>query len=407
VNRPPQSIHAVHIGFFADPRRREPAQLLRDWPSLVDVAESAASAGARVSVLQASTHTRSIVRNDVRYEFFPFGRQASIHPRSEPAGTARPTQADTLEGRLHQLRPDVLHVHGLDFADDVGALSQAAPGIPILLQDHASRVPRWWRRARWRRGHTVAAGVSFCALDQAQPFVRADLIRAPTQIYEIPECPSRFRPGDQAQARLATGLGGDPCVLWVGHLDRNKDPLTVLAGISEAVRSLPELQLWCCFGTAPLLAEVEQRIGADGRLRERVHLLGRVAHERIESFMRAADFFVLGSHREGSGYSVIEALACGLPPVVSDIPSFRSLTGNASVGALWPCDEPGRLAAALVEIASRPREPERVATRAHFERELSAAAVGRKLNAAYGDLLTRGRTHGSSSLPQPRAAIGP
>ena len=43
--------------------------------------------------------------------------------------------------------------------------------------------------------------------------------------------------------------------------------------------------------------------------------------------MQAADLFVLGSHREGSGYSLIEALACGLPPVVTDIHAFRTLTG--------------------------------------------------------------------------------
>ena len=55
--------------------------------------------------------------------------------------------------------------------------------------------------------------------------------------------------------------------------------------------------------------------------------------------MRAADVFVLGSHREGSGYSLIEALACGLPPVVTDIPSFRSLTAAGAVGALWPCGD--------------------------------------------------------------------
>jgi len=195
-------------------------------------------------------------------------------------------------------------------------------------------------------------------------------------------------------------------VLWVGHLDGNKDPLTVLAGISEALRSLPELELWCCFGTAPLLAEVERRVNADERLRQRVHLLGRVAHERIESCMRAADLFVLGSHREGSGYSVIEALACGLPPVVTDIPSFRSLTGNGSLGALWPCEKPGALAAALLEMAHRPREPERTRTRAHFERELSFAAVGRKLNAAYQDILLGGATLSASILARPRASLG-
>ncbi len=59
-----------------------------------------------------------------------------------------------------------------------------------------------------------------------------------------------------------------------------------------------------------------------------MHLLGRVPHERIEMLMRAADLFVLGSHREGGNTSLIEALATGLLPVVTDIPSSRSLLGT-------------------------------------------------------------------------------
>ncbi len=63
--------------------------------------------------------------------------------------------------------------------------------------------------------------------------------------------------------------------------------------------------------------------------------------------MRAADLFVLGSHREGSSFALIEALATGLTPVVTDIPSLRALTGNGAVGALWPCGDAGALDDAL------------------------------------------------------------
>jgi glycosyltransferase involved in cell wall biosynthesis len=73
-------------------------------------------------------------------------------------------------------------------------------------------------------------------------------------------------------------------------------------------------------------------------------------------------------------------------PIVSDIPSFRSLTGGR-VGALWPCGDSERLAAALVSLAAQPRAVLRAACRAHFEAELSFAAVGRKLAAAYRELL--------------------
>jgi glycosyltransferase involved in cell wall biosynthesis len=194
-------------------------------------------------------------------------------------------------------------------------------------------------------------------------------------------------------------------VLWVGHLNTNKDPLTVLQGISAAACSLPRLQLYCCFGSAPLLEPVQARIAADPNLLGRVHLLGRIAHARVEQLMRAADLFVLGSHHEGSGYSLIEAMACGLPPVVTDIPSFRTLTGGGAVGTLWQQDDPRALRNALVSIAARADAGMRTAVRNHFDRELSFDALGRKLAAMYEDTLRRGVEGGAGrrigSAPSP------
>jgi glycosyltransferase involved in cell wall biosynthesis len=112
-----------------------------------------------------------------------------------------------------------------------------------------------------------------------------------------------------------------------------------------------------------------------------------VSHERIEQLMRAADLFVLGSHHEGSGYSVIEALACGLPPIVTDIPSFRSLTGGGAVGALWPRGDSQALCEALT--SARFDAETRAAVRAHFDRELSLHALGIKLAAMYADARDR------------------
>jgi glycosyltransferase involved in cell wall biosynthesis len=369
-------LHVVQISCFNDPAGRAPAQLLQAWPSLVDVANAACQAGVRVSVVQACAHADELERDSVRYYFLPFGHTA---PAREHPGA--------LGELLRTLAPDVLHVHGLGFPQDVLALAAMLPDVPIVLQDHANRVPRLWRRAAWRRGMAVAAGIAFCAMEQARPFVDARLVGSKTKLYAIAESTSRFTPADREGARRATPVTGDPAVLWVGHLDVNKDPLTVLGGIAEAARMRPGLQLYCCFGVAPLLHEVKERIASDPLLRDRVHLLGRVPHERIEQLMRAADVFVLGSHREGSGFSLIEALACGLPPVVTDIPSFRALTGGGTVGMLWPCDDPRALCAALLAVTARLGPAMRAAVRTHFESELSFAALGLKLAAMYQDLV--------------------
>jgi len=115
-------------------------------------------------------------------------------------------------------------------------------------------------------------------------------------------------------------------------------------------------------------------------------LLGEVPHSQVELLMSAADLYVSASHREGSGYALIEALACGLPPVVSDIPSFRALTAGGSIGDLWPCGNASELADRLINAAARPRQATRAQVREHFTRELSFDAVGRKLAAAYAQL---------------------
>jgi len=371
-------VRVVQVNPQLDRLGRSPAQLLRDWPTLVHCARSAVDAGASVSVLQCCERREHIAQDGVDYHFLPLD-----------TGEGRPS-AQLVE-MLGRLQPQVVHLQGLGFAREIHWLAELAPAAQLLVQDHASHPPRrpwtWWR---WRRALGRVRGLMFCAREQAQPFVRRGLVRPSTRIYEVPESSCDFLPRDPAEARRATGLAGDPCLLWVGHLDENKDPLAVLDGVALAAARLPGLQLWMCFGKAPLYDAVRERL-RDPRLAGRVHLLGQVAHARIEALMSAADFLVQGSHREGSGYSLIEALACGLSPVVTDIPSFRALLGplpHSRAARLWPTGEPQRLAEALVELAAEPAAPRREAVRARFEAHCSRAALGRSLMAAYADALS-------------------
>lgn len=366
-------LHVAQINFLQAPEELTPIQVLEQWHSLVDIAEVAASSGIRVSVIQAAAREDLITRNGIDYHF--------VDIRGLEVARNRGRRFASL---LDDLKVDLLHGHGLDFVEEAFAVSQCLPQLPILMQDHASRPPRWWRRPQWRRWHAAISGVAFTAPGQAQPFIRARLFDPLAQVFAIPESSCRFTPGSRDRARVETGLRGDPCVLWVGHLSSGKDPLSVLDGVALAARQLPELQLWCAFGSAPLLGEVQQRIEHDPQLRGRVHLLGKVEHARVETLMRAADLFVSGSHAESCGYVVLEALACGVAPVVTDIPSFRALLGDGGVGKLWPCGDAAQFADALVDIAASRPSPQQV--RAHFDAALSFAAVGRQWADAYAQV---------------------
>jgi glycosyltransferase involved in cell wall biosynthesis len=174
-------------------------------------------------------------------------------------------------------------------------------------------------------------------------------------------------------------------------LNANKDPLTVIDGFERCLDSLPDATLSMIFDNDELRPAVDLRLRASPRLADRVRLVGRVPRERIATFYSAADLFVLGSHHEGSGYALIEACACGLWPVVTDIPPFRVITGGGAIGALWPPGNSTALADAMVRAADADPSGARKRVRAHFERELSWPVLARSAMVAYRDTCARRR----------------
>lgn len=394
-------MRVLHVGCVLDPQGRRAAALLDAWPTLARVAGAVRTAGAEVAVLHAGHADEVLDHAGVSYHFVAEPRAARL-PGSHGGAGVVPIR---LARRAAALRPDVVHVNGLEFPLHVRALAAALPGVPILLQDHAGRPPARRRRLhRW--GLAPAAGAAFTAAEQARPFLDAGILRRDLTVHEVPESTTTFAPGDLAAARAATGIFGDPALLWVGRLDPNKDPLTVLDAVAFARRALPGLQLWCCFGDAPLLGEVRARLAADWTLASCVHLLGRVEHTRVECLCRAADFLVLGSHHESTGYAVIEALACGATPVVTDIPAFRALTGRGRVGALLPPGDSQAFAGALVPLAYASRPKLRLRARRHFEAELSPAALGARLVGIYEALLRPRRAGPTTPVPVPVSVPG-
>lgn len=367
-------MHVAMVNFLPAPLGASPEEVFAHWRSLADIAEIVVRGGTRVTVVQMADSDDQLERAGVTYRFVATGG-------ARRAGQLGRRAARVVAG----LGVDALHVHSLAYARHAMAVSRALPSLPILLQDHADGVPWGWRRLPWRRWYGAASGIVFTSVAQAEPFARKRLFPRDTPIFAIPESSSRFTPGDRATARAATGLRGDPCVVSVGHLAPGKDPMSMLDGVAQAAERLPGLRLYCAFGTAPLMPEVRARIEGDPRLATRVKLLGNVPHAAVESLLRAADVFVSASLAEGSGYALLEALACGAFPVVTDIPAFRAITANGGVGRLWPRGDATALADAL--IAAVEQGVDRGAVRAHFDSTLSFDALGARWAGAYAQLL--------------------
>ena len=359
-------LRVVQASFHLDAQHRDAESLLAAWPTLSAVASAAARAGVEVTVVQAAHRRQTLQRDGVTYYFMD-------DPHPQPAGVL---------DAIASLSPDVVHVQGLNSPRAMAPLSRAVRGVPILVQDHGAVLPSGWRASAWRWAHRSLDGVAFTARDQALPWKRAKILREDLPVFEVLESSCSFTPGDHEAARSAMKMFGDPCLLWTGRLDANKDPLTTLAAFERAATALPDARLWCCFGApSPLLGAVTERIAQSPILSKRVTLLGQRPHDEMEMRFRAADFFVQTSHHEGSGYSLLEALACGATPLVTDIPAARQIVGDA--GALTPVDDVDALVEAIVAWAREDRQSLRRAARARFDAALTFDVIGRQLRGAY------------------------
>jgi len=105
-------------------------------------------------------------------------------------------------------------------------------------------------------------------------------------------------------------------------------------------------------GSGPLEGALRRTVDRLG-LRDRVRFLGGVTGDAKWQVLHSADLFVLPSHHENFGLSVLEAMAAGLPVVVSDRVELKDVVGGAGAGLVVPRTEEA-LAAALQRLIDDP-----------------------------------------------------
>jgi glycosyltransferase involved in cell wall biosynthesis len=87
-----------------------------------------------------------------------------------------------------------------------------------------------------------------------------------------------------------------------------------------------------------------KRLIANSGFADRVHLPGKVSQADLPFFYRAADLYLSASKSDGSSVSLMEALACGVPALVSDIPGNREWVSEGQQGWLFPVGDGAALA---------------------------------------------------------------
>ena len=273
--------------------------------------------------------------------------------RETPALRWPPLLAGQLRSALKRARPDVVHAGPLQDVALAAALAGVRPLVAMswgfdLLED-ARRGPG--RRAARRA--LQGADLLLCDCDA----VRREAVNLGMDADRIVVFPwgvdlRQFRPGRSRSVRSALGWEGEFILVATRSWERRYGIEVLLEGFAVAVRREPRLRL-VLIGDGSLRPYVLRRI-EDPEVSSKVRLPGVVDQEWLPAFYRSADLYVSPSHVDGTSVSLLEAMACGLPVVVSDIPGNREWVQPGAQGWWFPDGDAHALADVLVDATKRP-----------------------------------------------------
>ena len=256
---------------------------------------------------------------------------------------------------IRAYQPDIIHAGPLQTSAFLVALAGFQPLVSMswgydLLFDAERNF--WWRWATQYALKHSAVMVGDCAT------IRQKAIACGMPDKRIVTFPwgidinyfRPFSPGFQSSS-LCSHLGwGKETFVIIST--RNWSPMY---GVEELARAFvytahqrPELRL-LMLGDGPQAALIRQ-IFTEGGVLNRVHFPGQVKQPDLPDYYRAANLYISTSHSDGTSISLLEAMACGCPVLVSDIPGNREWVVESEtnpVGWLFPDGDIPALAEAI------------------------------------------------------------
>jgi glycosyltransferase involved in cell wall biosynthesis len=324
-----------------------------------------------------------------------------VHLARSPAeGSRREVLGQLLAYRafLSEAHADVVHVqHPLERTYYVRLLAQLERRRwPLVVTahsffgEHADAVIHNFMAPNLRAADRVIAVSPHIAEQAAALGVDPGRIRVIRSGIDV----ERYQPASRPVARAALGLGTElPLILFVGNLEPRKQVDVLLRALAQVRAQVPNAALVVIGSgesagvgdqTVPLL-NLTRELGLDAAVR----WVGRVDDTELMRWYAAADVFALPSSSEAQGIVALEAMACGLPVVVSAVGGLIGTVEDGQTGYLVPPGAVEPLAQRLVELLCDPQRREAIghAARAFVTREFSWQRAVEATTAVYREML--------------------
>lgn len=377
----------VDVSFYYDDAIVSEEALLQQHYTTVGWAEALLRKGVEIIVVKRFCRDNAFIKNGVQYYFVKDDFGGGLKDWQIPFGFLK---------RIVVLNADVIHVHTFPCALPTFLLRYMLPAkTALVVQNHGGKVAGGIKSKLYKWMSYVADAFFFTDAEQVKHwFSSKSKLRKVMPVmegatffdFENRDAARSFTYADRNIARKKTGIQGSPVFLWVGRLDENKDPLTVLDGLEMIFEKYTGATLHMVYNDYHLLDTIRQKISNSVTLKNKVYLAGELPHEGMETYYNSADYFVLGSHYEGSGYALSEALSCGCIPIITNIPSFHMMTDKGKLGALWQVGDKDSFVEAVNKAMAKPLQAEANACIEFYKQHLSFDAIAETAVRHYRDI---------------------
>lgn len=247
---------------------------------------------------------------------------------------------------------DLLRVHSLRFTGLAALWARTIFRLPVPIVAHHHHVDpdRWTRTVDARVVQRAERTMT------VSEFARRQLIAelgAPPARVEVAYngISATFRP-DPTRWTANTEANRPKTILHVGSLIARKNLPLLLHAFQQVAQAVSNCRL-VLVGRGPeeaALREEVTRLGLDAQ----VEFAGFVTDAEKLVWYRRADLLVSASKMEGFGLAVGEAMACGLPVVVTNAGALPELVVDGESGLVAPVDDPAALVATMVRVLANP-----------------------------------------------------
>ena len=248
-----------------------------------------------------------------------------------------------LQSIIEQFKPDLIHAGPIQSCAFLGALSGFHPlvsiswGYDLLIDAERDGINRWITKYTLRNSD-VLVGDCQTIRKKAEFFGTQPerIVTFPWGIDLEHFKPSKIKKADNGTFTLLSTRAWEPIygVEIIAH------------AFVKAVREIPQLRL-VMLGNGSQ-EETLYRIFSAGNVLDRVVLAGQVKQAELPHYYQNADLYVSATYSDGTSISLLEALACGTPALVSDLPGNQEWINPGVHGWLFPKGDSDKLKEGLV-----------------------------------------------------------